>query len=145
MVKYTLNHLEKADRIHRPQPLWLMVLCCRSFLSALSPLFSNSSSLLPLLVLYGVSPIVDLIIGERKQSWSDSRSDDSQYRSLTIATVPLLFVLIAIAWAAGTKTLSAIRKFALALLRARIAVLVGTAHELGHKIPRWKIRWLKYS
>ena len=142
MVKYTLNHLEKGliEYIDHKRYLWLMAIMLPVIpLGAIVLYFQTHQAWLlamPLLVFYGVIPIVDLIVGEDENNPPEAivpqLESDNYYRWLTIATVPLhFFVLIAIAWVIGTETLSAIIVFALALTAgAYSGIGISTAHEL---------------
>ena len=70
MVKYTLNHLEKGliEYIDHKRYLWLMAIMLPVIpLGAIVLYFQTHQAWLlamPLLVFYGVIPIVDLIVGE---------------------------------------------------------------------------------
>jgi alkane 1-monooxygenase len=97
---------------------------------------------LPLLISYGLMPLLDAWFGEDQNNPPEAvvgqLDADRYYRWLTWATVPLHFVaLIACAWWAGTQDLS---WWALALLAYVIGADSGlglnTAHELGHKHNR---------
>ena len=116
MVKYTLNHLEKGliEYIDHKRYLWLMAIMLPVIpLGAIVLYFQTHQAWLlamPLLVFYGVIPIVDLIVGEDENNPSEAivpqLEGDNYYRWLTIATVPLhFFVLIAIAWVVGREKL----------------------------------------
>lgn len=94
---------------------------------------------LPLLVSYGLMPLLDALIGEDENNPPEAvvaqLDADRYYRWLTWATVPLHFVaLIGCAWWAGTQDLS---WWAIALLAyvagADSGLGLNTAHELGHK------------
>lgn len=66
---------------------------------------------LPLLISYGLMPLLDALIGEDENNPPEAvvpqLEDDRYYRWLTWATVPLHFVaLIGCAWWAGTHDLS---------------------------------------
>ena len=108
MVKYTLNHLEKGliEYVDHKRYLWLMSIMLPVIpLGAIALYFQTHQGWLlamPLLVLYGVIPIVDLIVGEDENNPPEAivpqLESDNYYRWLTIATVPLhFFVLIVIA------------------------------------------------
>ena len=97
---------------------------------------------LPLLISYGLMPLLDAWFGEDQNNPPEAvvgqLDADRYYRWLTWATVPLHFVaLIACAWWAGTQGLS---WWAVALLAYVIGADSGlglnTAHELGHKHNR---------
>lgn len=157
MVKYTLNHLEKGliEYIDHKRYLWLMAIMLPVIpLGAIALYFQTHQAWLlamPLLVFYGVIPIVDLIVGEDENNPPEAivpqLECDNYYRWLAIATVPLHFlVLIAIAWVVGTETLSPIIVFALALTAgAYSGIGISTAHELGHKntpLEKWMAKIL---
>ena len=97
---------------------------------------------LPLLISYGLMPLLDALIGEDENNPPEAvvpqLDADRYYRWLTWATVPLHFVaLIACAGWAGTQDLS---WWALGLLAyvagADAGLGLNTAHELGHKHNR---------
>jgi len=93
----------------------------------------------PLLISYGLMPLLDALIGEDRNNPPDAvvRQLDGEryYRWLTWATVPLHFVaLVACAWWAGTHALSWWAFFILAYVAgANSGLGLNTAHELGHK------------
>ena len=102
---------------------------------------------LPLLISYGLMPLLDALIGEDENNPPEAvvpqLEEDRWYRWLTWATVPLHFVaLIGCAWWAGTRELD---WWALGLLAYVIGTDSGlglnTAHELGHKHNRLE-QWL---
>ncbi|HRD95353.1 MAG TPA: alkane 1-monooxygenase [Rubrivivax sp.] len=97
---------------------------------------------LPLLISYGLMPLLDAWLGEDENNPPEAvvaqLEADRYYRWLTWATVPLHFgAMIACAWWAGTQELS---WWAVALLAYVIGADSGlglnTAHELGHKHNR---------
>ena len=102
---------------------------------------------LPLLISYGLLPLLDAVIGEDGNNPPESvvpqLQDDRYYRWLTWATVPLHFVaLIACAWWAGTQDLPWWGLLLLAYVAGTDAGLgLNTAHELGHK-PQAVEQWL---
>ena len=103
----------------------------------------------PLLISYGLLPLLDALIGEDHNNPPEAvvpqLDDDRYYRWLTWAAVPLHFVsLITCAWWAGTHDLPG---WALVLLAYVIGTTGGlglnTAHELGHKhnaLEQWLAR-----
>ena len=102
---------------------------------------------LPLVISYGLMPLLDALIGEDENNPPEAvvpqLEEDRWYRWLTWATVPLHFVaLIGCAWWAGTRELD---WWALGLLAYVIGTDSGlglnTAHELGHKHNRLE-QWL---
>jgi alkane 1-monooxygenase len=101
---------------------------------------------LPLVISYGLMPLLDALIGEDLNNPSEAvvpqLEADRYYRWLTWATVPLHYVaLVACAWWAGTQPLS---WWAFAILAysagAGSGLGLNTAHELGHKhnpVEQW--------
>jgi alkane 1-monooxygenase len=102
---------------------------------------------LPLLISYGLMPLLDALIGEDLSNPPEAvvqqLDGDRYYRWLTWATVPLHFVaLIGCAWWAGTQALSWWGFLILAYVAGTDAGLgLNTAHELGHKHNAWE-QWL---
>jgi alkane 1-monooxygenase len=104
---------------------------------------------LPLLITYGLMPLLDALIGEDENNPPEAvvpqLEADRYYRWLTWVTVPLHYiVLIGCAWWAGTHDLS---WWALGLLAyvagADAGLGLNTAHELGHKhnpLEQWLAR-----
>ncbi|MBK6850634.1 MAG: alkane 1-monooxygenase [Burkholderiales bacterium] len=102
---------------------------------------------LPLLLSYGLMPLLDFLMGEDEnnppEAVVEQLEQDLYYRWLTWATVPLHFVaLIGCAWWVGTQHLS----WWAVLLMAYIAGVdsglgINTGHELGHKHNRSE-QWL---
>jgi alkane 1-monooxygenase len=153
MKGYTAS-LPSGAAIHyvdRKRWLWLM-----SVLYPLEPLLGiwlHSLTgnewwlLLPLLLNFGLGPVLDWILGEDRNNPPDpvvmQLDRDRYYRRLTYATVPLHFVtLIGAAWYAGTAGLSLPWLFGLAVVTGMTAGLaINTGHELGHKNSRLE-KWL---
>ena len=104
---------------------------------------------LPLVISYGLMPLLDAWIGEDENNPPEGvvpeLDADRYYRWLTWATVPLHFVaLIGCAWWVGTQDLSwwAIGLIAYAA-GAGSGLGLNTAHELGHKhnpLEQWLAR-----
>jgi len=104
---------------------------------------------LPLLISYGLMPLLDALIGEDRNNPPEAvvpqLEADRYYRWLTWATVPLHFVaLVACAAWAGTHDLP---WWAVGLLAyvagANSGLGLNTAHELGHKhnpLEQWLAR-----
>ena len=104
---------------------------------------------LPLLISYGLMPLLDAWIGEDENNPPEEvipqLDADRYYRWLTWATVPLHFVaLIACAWWAGTHHLSWWAFVMLAYVAGADSGLgLNTGHELGHKhnpLEQWLAR-----
>jgi alkane 1-monooxygenase len=102
---------------------------------------------LPLLISYGLMPLLDALIGEDLSNPPEEvvaqLEADRYYRWLTWATVPLHFVaLIGCAWWVGMQALS---WWAVVLLGyvagAGSGLGINTGHELGHKNTRLE-QWL---
>ena len=97
---------------------------------------------LPLLISYGLMPLLDAVIGEDENNPPEAvvpqLGEDRYYRWLTWMTVPLHFiVLIGCAWWAGTQDLSWWAFLMLAYVAGAGSGLgLNTAHELGHKHGR---------
>jgi len=102
---------------------------------------------LPLVISYGLMPLVDALVGEDHNN-PDERivpqlDADPYYRRLTWLTVPLhVLALIACAWWAGSHELTAgpLVLFAFAA-GANSGLGINTGHELGHKQTRLE-QWL---
>lgn len=104
---------------------------------------------LPLVVSYGLMPLLDYLIGEDENNPPEAAvprlEEDRYYRWLTWATVPLHFVaLIGCAWWVGTHALAwwAVLLFAY-VAGADSGLGINTGHELGHKrtlIEQWLAR-----
>ena len=104
---------------------------------------------LPLLISYGLMPLLDALIGEDENNPPEAvvpqLEDDRYYRWLTWATVPLHFVaLIGCAWWVGTHDLSWWAVLIFAYVAGTDSGLgINTGHELGHKhnaIEQWLAR-----
>ncbi len=97
---------------------------------------------LPLLISYGLMPLLDFFIGEDENNPPEAvvpqLEQDRYYRWLTWATVPLHFVaLIGCAWWVGTHDLSWWAVLMLAYIAGTDSGLgINTGHELGHKYTR---------
>ncbi|WP_425259996.1 alkane 1-monooxygenase [Rubrivivax sp. RP6-9] len=102
---------------------------------------------LPLLISYGLMPLLDALIGEDESNPPEAvigqLDADRYYRWLTWLTVPLHFVaLIGCAWWAATHELSWWAFVLLAYAAGADSGLgLNTAHELGHKHNRQE-QWL---
>ena len=104
---------------------------------------------LPLVISYGLMPLLDWLIGEDENNPPEAvvpqLEQDRYYRWLTWATVPLHFVaLVGCAWWAGTQDLSWWAVLLLAYVAGTDSGLgINTGHELGHKhtaIEQWLTR-----
>ncbi|HUP07141.1 MAG TPA: fatty acid desaturase, partial [Caldimonas sp.] len=102
---------------------------------------------LPLLISYGLMPLLDALIGEDANNPPEAvvpqLEEDRYYRWLTWATVPLHFVaLIGCAWWVGTHELSWWALLMFAYVAGTDSGLgINTGHELGHKHTRLE-QWL---
>jgi len=104
---------------------------------------------LPLLISYGLLPLLDYCIGEDENNPPEAvvpqLEEDRYYRWLTWVTVPLHFVaLIGCAWWVGTHELSwwAVLMFAY-VAGTDSGLGINTGHELGHKhgaVEQWLAR-----
>ncbi|MBC7483499.1 MAG: alkane 1-monooxygenase [Rhizobacter sp.] len=104
---------------------------------------------LPLLISYGLMPLLDHLIGEDENNPPEAvvpqLDTDRYYRWLTWATVPLHFIaLIGCAWWVGTQALSWWAVLILAYVAGTDSGLgINTGHELGHKrtaVEQWLAR-----
>lgn len=104
---------------------------------------------LPLLISYGLMPLLDYFIGEDGNNPPEAvvpqLEQDRYYRWLTWATVPLHFVaLIGCAWWVGTQDLAWWAVLMMAYIAGTDSGLgINTGHELGHKytkIEQWLAR-----
>lgn len=104
---------------------------------------------LPLLISYGLMPLLDLLIGEDQNNPPEAvvpqLEQERYYRWLTWLTVPLHFVaLIGCAWWVGTHDLSWWAVLMLAYVAGTDSGLgINTGHELGHKntaVEQWLAR-----
>lgn len=102
---------------------------------------------LPLLISYGLMPLLDFWIGEDENNPPEAvvpqLEADRYYRWLTWVTVPLHFVaLIGCAWWVGTQDLAWWAVLILAYVAGTDSGLgINTGHELGHKYTRIE-QWL---
>lgn len=98
--------------------------------------------LMPLLLNFGLGPIIDWALGEDRNNPPDAvimqLDRDRYYRRLTYATVPLHFVtLVGAAWYASTQGLSVWGLIGLAIVTGMASGLaINSGHELGHKNSR---------
>ncbi len=102
---------------------------------------------LPLLISYGVMPLLDYFIGEDESNPPEAvvpqLEEDRYYRWLTWLVVPLHFVaLIGCAWWVGTHDLSWWAIVMMGYVAGTDSGLgINTGHELGHKHTRLE-QWL---
>ncbi|NND59326.1 MAG: alkane 1-monooxygenase [Gammaproteobacteria bacterium] len=95
--------------------------------------------LLPLLLAYGINPVLDWFFGEDTNNPPEAvvlqLDRDRYYRLLTYLIVPLHFLaLIGAAWWAGTQPISWWAFAGLAVVAGMTSGLgINTGHELGHK------------
>jgi alkane 1-monooxygenase len=99
---------------------------------------------LPIVINYGLGPIIDWAIGEDRNNPPEEvvlqLDQDRYYRRLTFIAVPLHYVaLIGSSWYVGTQNLSIFGALALAVVAGMTAGLaINTGHELGHKNSRFE-------
>ncbi|MCY4757035.1 alkane 1-monooxygenase [Pelomonas aquatica] len=102
---------------------------------------------LPLLISYGLMPLLDALIGEDPSNPPEAvvpqLEADRYYRWLTWITVPLhLVALMGCAWWVGTHALSWWALLMFAYVAGTDSGLgINTGHELGHKHNPWE-QWL---
>ena len=102
---------------------------------------------LPLLISYGLMPLLDFLLGEDEDNPPEAvvaqLEADRYYRVLTWAVVPLHYVaLIGCAWWVGTHDLSWWAVLLFAYVAGTDSGLgINTGHELGHKQTRIE-QWL---
>lgn len=100
-----------------------------------------------LVLLFLLIPALDAVWGEDQSNPPEegvpALQDDRWYRYVVASCVPLQYgVTLAGAWIAATQTLQPLDWLGLVLSVGSINGLgINTAHELGHKSPRWE-RWL---
>jgi alkane 1-monooxygenase len=98
-------------------------------------------------VMYIVIPLVDALLGPDGRNPPDGSTAaleaDNYYRAIVVAFIPFQFAATIIGCAlAASVPLSATGWLGLVLTVGGInGVAINTAHELGHKRPRWE-RWL---
>lgn len=139
----TLSNGEAILYVDRKRWLWLL-----SVIYPLQPLpgmwlHSMTGSqlwlLLPLLLNYGIAPLIDWLVGKDRNNPPDEVvmqvNGDFYYRRLCYAAVPLHYVsMIGVAWYIGTQDLSWWAVLGLAAVAGMASGLaINTGHELGHK------------
>lgn len=103
--------------------------------------------LLPILLNYGIAPIVDWLVGEDRNNPPEAvvmqLDQDRYYRRLTYLAVPVHYAsFIGVAWYAATQDLSWWAFLGLAVVAGLTGGLaINTGHELGHKNSRIE-KWL---
>ena len=145
-ITATLPNGEAIVYVDRKRLLWLM-----SVLYPLQPLLGIGLHavtaielwlLLPLLLNYGLGPVIDGFVGVDANNPPDEvvmqLDQDPYYRRLTYATVPLHFVtLLGAAWYTATQDLSGLGfVFIAAVTGLTSGLAINTGHELGHKNSR---------
>ena len=139
----TLQNGEAIHYVDRKRWLWLMsvVYPLQPFLGIWLHAETGNEAwlLLPLLISYGLAPLLDWLLGEDRNNPPEEvvplLDQDPYYRLLTYLVVPLHFgSLIGAAWWAGTQDLSWWALVALAAIAGMASGLgINTGHELGHK------------
>ncbi|MDN5937672.1 MAG: alkane 1-monooxygenase [Salinisphaera sp.] len=145
-VQYQTMHPEKGLLQYTDTKRYLWVVSLLLPLLALTGvgayfLFGHAevALFLPLVVLYGVLPLLDVLSGSDAcnppEELVQQLEQDRYYRVLTWLTVPMHYVvLILIAWFVGTHELSVWGLLAAALTAGLYSGFgINTAHELGHK------------
>jgi alkane 1-monooxygenase len=104
---------------------------------------------LPLLIFYGLMPLLDVLVGEDHDNPPEAvvpqLEADPYYRWLTWLTVPLHFVaLVGCAWWVGTQALPPWAVVVCGYVAGAASGLgINTGHELGHKrgaLEQWLTR-----
>ncbi|MFK7977211.1 MAG: alkane 1-monooxygenase [Halioglobus sp.] len=147
---YTLNHPEKGkiQYTDKKRYLWMSSLFMPIFpLLGIALYFATGSQWMlvaPLLFSYVVIPFLDHAIGTDENNPPEEivpqLEEDRYYRVLTWFTVPMHFiVLFGIAMFVGTQDLTAWSVLAMAITAGAYSGLgINTAHELGHKKPKFE-------
>ncbi|MEK8034126.1 alkane 1-monooxygenase [Ideonella sp. DXS29W] len=98
-------------------------------------------------IMYGVIPLVDALLGPDDRNPPEASvatlEADNYYRAIVVAFIPFQFAATALGCAvAASAPLTPAGWIGLILTVGGInGVAINTAHELGHKRPRWE-RWL---
>ncbi len=144
-VTYTATDAQGREVAYRDRKRWAWSLSVVWPLVPLLGLWAHHATgheialALPLVISYGLMPLLDALIGEDENNPPEAvvpqLEVDPYYRRLTWATVPLHYVaLVACAWWAGTHDLSWWAFLVLAYVAGADSGLgLNTAHELGHK------------
>ena len=145
---YTIDDPQMGRITYRDRKRWWWMLSLvyplMPFVGIAAHAWSGSALALalPLVISYGLMPLLDGLIGEDRNNPPEAivpqLEEDRYYRWLTWATVPLHFVaLIGCAWWAGTQGLSWWALLLLAYVAGAGSGLgLNTGHELGHKYNR---------
>ncbi len=145
---YTIDDPQMGRITYRDRKRWWWMLSLvyplMPFVGIAAHAWSGSALALalPLVISYGLMPLLDGLIGEDRNNPPEAivpqLEEDRYYRWLTWATVPLHFVaLIGCAWWAGTQGLSWWAVLLLAYVAGAGSGLgLNTGHELGHKYNR---------
>ena len=148
MKGYTATLPSGAAIYYADRKRWLWAMSVLYPLEPLAGIWLHSLSgnelwlLLPLILNFGLGPILDWTLGEDRNNPPDAvvmqLDQDRYYRRLTYATVPLHFVtLVGAAWYASTQGLSVWGLIGLAIVTGMTSGLaINTGHELGHKNSR---------
>jgi alkane 1-monooxygenase len=154
-MPYVANDPLAGQVQYRDRKRWAWLLSVVFPLLPLAGLAAHSASGmeialgLPLLISYGLMPLLDWLIGEDENNPPEcvvpQLEQDRYYRWLTWATVPMHFVaLIACAWWVGSHALSWWAFLLLAYTAGTGSGLgLNTGHELGHKhnpLEQWLAR-----
>ena len=145
---YTIDDPQMGRITYRDRKRWWWMLSLvyplMPFVGIAAHAWSGSALALalPLVISYGLMPLLDGLVGEDRNNPPEAivpqLEEDRYYRWLTWATVPLHFVaLIGCAWWAGTQGLSWWAVLLLAYVAGAGSGLgLNTGHELGHKYNR---------
>jgi alkane 1-monooxygenase len=148
MKGYTATLPSGAAIYYADRKRWLWAMSVLYPLEPLVGIWLHSLSgnefwlLLPLILNFGLGPIIDWTLGEDRNNPPDAvvmqLDQDRYYRRLTYATVPLHFVtLVGAAWYASTQGLSVWGLIGLTIVTGMTSGLaINTGHELGHKNSR---------
>lgn len=146
MRVYSVEHPERGVITYqdKKRPLWLISI----FFPFTLPMIGLGlcaytgrewTLLIPLLLAYGVIPLLDWLIGEDTNNPPEELvpqlEDDTYYASLAHCTVPFhVLTLCIVAWFVGTATLSWFGVISCAVVCGLSnGFAINTAHELGHK------------
>ncbi|MBV1775874.1 alkane 1-monooxygenase [Burkholderiaceae bacterium DAT-1] len=140
-------HLTPADLPYRDRKkwVWLASLAVPATVGAGPLLYLQFHAAwmlwLPLLVMYGVVPMLDWLLGEDRSNPPESAvpalEQVAYYRYITFALVPILGAAWAFSlWFLGTQTLPLHGVIAVIIIAGGIGgFAINLAHEMGHKRP----------